>query len=115
MTWRNATVEKKKEPDDAGMPQLTLRFRDVFDVRAAIRLGSAIRALPARTRIVLDFGRVTNLDGGAFAALVPALASLRGYQIRTEGLRAAEQAFLEHLGVPPVSAEETAGWASIPA
>jgi hypothetical protein len=91
--WRLNTVPHR---EDAPMKKVVIRFGKSFDLRQAINLPRLIALLPLDVQVALDFSDVQFSRESAWAALIPAIASLRGRVFSVRGLERAE---LEPLAV----------------
>lgn len=82
--------------------RIRIQFNRDFDVRSAIGIRDLVRGFPRSAIIVLDFARVRRFGRLTLSALVPALATLKGVNVFSDGLSRYPQAFLERLGIAPL-------------
>jgi hypothetical protein len=92
---RHAACEAARR-EDAPMNKIVIRFGKSFDLRQAINLPRLVALIPKDVQVSLDFTAVQFTRESAWAALIPALASLRGRIFSVRGLERAE---LEPLAV----------------
>lgn len=78
------------------MKKIVIRFGKSFDLRQAINLPRLVALMPKDVQVALDFTDVQFTRESAWAALIPALASLRGRVFSVRGL---DRAQLEPLAV----------------
>jgi hypothetical protein len=83
-----ACEEARRE--DAPMKTIVIRFGKSFDLRQAINLPKLVALMPKDVQVSLDFTDVQFTRESAWAALIPALASLRGRIFSVRGLERAE-------------------------
>jgi hypothetical protein len=72
------------------MKKVVIRFGKSFDLRQAINLPRLISLMPRDVKVALDFTQVQFTRESAWAALIPALASLHGRILSVKGLDRAE-------------------------
>ena len=72
------------------MKKVVIRFGKSFDLRQAINLPRLIGLLPKDVKVALDFSDVQFSREAAWAALIPAIASLKGRILSVKGLDRAE-------------------------
>lgn len=67
-------------------PSATICFSAIFNPRDADDLPRLVSSLPPNVTVTLDFSHVKWVKPSALAALVPAIAALRGRHVTVHGV-----------------------------
>jgi anti-anti-sigma regulatory factor len=87
------------EPESLHTEETVVQLDPVLDGSAALRARALVEGAPPGDRVVLDFGRVRDVEYIALTSLLLATARLRGHPVALRGLCEQHVRVLRYLGV----------------